>query len=73
MENDKNIAKLRCSECRRSIDYGRDAIATEACVNGPRGLVALGEKLVFCSEECVSHFFNGSDLSELPSMPPRIP
>jgi hypothetical protein len=73
MENDKNGVKLRCSECRKSIDYGRDAISTEACVNGPRGLVSLGEKLVFCSEECVSNFFRDSDLSDLPSLPPRIP
>ena len=73
MVNVKVGDKLRCNECRTTIDYGRDAIATEACVNGPRGLVSLGETLVFCSEECLSNFFSDSDLSDLPSMPPRIP
>ncbi len=64
---------LQCSECRRSIGYGGDIITTEKCVSGPRGIVPLGERLVFCSEECVSSYFNGADLGDLPKVPPRIP
>lgn len=73
MREDKDTGQLRCNECRKSIEYGADAITAESCVNGPRGLVPLGERLVFCSEECLSSFFSDSNLSDLQSVPPRIP
>lgn len=73
MKSNNHNAKLKCSECRRSIGYGADLIAAEKCVSGPRGIVPLGGRLVFCSETCVGHYYGDSDLSELPSLPPRIP
>ncbi len=73
MEAHNNIPKLQCNECRKSIGYGGDAITTEVCVSGPRGLVSLGDKLVFCSEECLSSFYSDVDLSNLPKVPPRFP
>jgi hypothetical protein len=73
MEQDSQTKKLKCGECRRAIGYGGDLITAEKGVSGPRGVVPLGEKRHFCSEACLSNYYGNSDLSELPSMPPRIP
>jgi hypothetical protein len=60
----------KCANCRREIDVGRDAIRSEEGVIGVKDFVALGEPLFFCCEECAGDYF---DVSDLPSMPPRIP
>jgi len=73
MEDENESPRLKCSECRKTINYGADAITTEVCVNGPRGLVTLGDRQIFCSEACLSQFYGDADLSELHSAPPRIP
>jgi hypothetical protein len=71
MQND--IAKLKCNECGKQVEYGGDVITMEKCVSGPRGIVPLGETLIFCCEECVGNYYGASDISELTKMPPRIP
>ena len=71
---DKDDAtKLKCSECGKRIDYGGDLLTVEKCVLGPRGIVELGEKLLFCSEKCLRSYYSDTDVSQLPKMPPRIP
>ncbi len=65
--------KLRCDNCQVNIDLGVDLIKTEKAVSGPRGIVPLGEILVFCSEGCVSVFFNGTPADDLPEIPRRHP
>ncbi len=65
--------KLRCEHCNRNIDFGEDLITTEKAVSGPRGIVPLGEIRLFCSEKCVSDFFNGTPADDLPEVPRRIP
>ena len=64
--------KLECASCRKEIDFGRDIIAVERGVNGPRGFVPLGETLFFCREMCVSEYFDNND-SNRPKIKPRIP
>lgn len=72
MEQNKS-EKLQCAECEKKIDYGRDVITVEKGVVGPRGVIPLGETMTFCSEECVSNYFNGPPSHDLPKLPPRIP
>lgn len=64
--------KLECASCRKVIDFGRDIIAVEHGVNGPRGFVPLGETLLFCREKCVSDYFDSHD-SNRQKLKPRIP
>ena len=42
-------------------------------VIGPRGVIPLDEEQHFCSDECVSEYFNGDPTEGLPKLPPRIP
>jgi hypothetical protein len=65
--------EMCCENCQSTISFGSDLITTEKGVNGPRGIVPLGEILVFCSEKCVSDFFNGTPADDLPGIPRRIP
>ncbi len=69
----QDITRQKCKECGRSIAYGGDLITAEKGVSGPRGIIPLGEEMVFCSEECLSNYFSNSDVRELPKVPPRIP
>ena len=69
----KDNHKIKCKECGRDIEYGGDLITIEKCVNGPRGIIPLGEKEVFCNEECLGNFFGNFNGRELPKVPPRIP
>ena len=65
MENKKN-----CANCRRELDVGVDAIKVDEGVIGVKDFVPLERMLFFCSEKCLMDYF---DMSDLPSMPPRIP
>ena len=65
MENKKN-----CANCRRELDVGLDAIKVDEGVIGVKDFVPLEKMLFFCSEKCLMDYF---DMSDLPSMPPRIP
>ncbi len=62
--------KTNCTHCHRELDLGVDVKRVEEGVIGMRGFVPLGEAQFFCSEECLRDDF---DLSDLPSMPPRVP
>lgn len=73
MERQNDIPEPRCKECDKRIEYGGDLIAVEKCVSGPRGMVPLGEILIFCSEECLSNYYCDYDGRALPKLPPRIP
>ena len=71
MENEEQ-PRLRCQQCRREIALGEDLITVEKGVLGPRGVVPLGNVLIFCSEKHVREYFaNGND--DVNSIPPRLP
>ena len=61
---------MKCEECQRKLELGVDVLTLEKCVVGPRGIVPLGEKSHFCSEECLTEFYSGNDL---PQIDRRIP
>jgi len=63
----------RCENCRTEIRLGTDVILAEKCVSGPRDIIRLGETLIFCSEECVSEYFDPEPISNLPGVARRIP
>ena len=74
MNEDKDKhAPLRCDNCECDITFGRDVISVEKCVSGPRGVIPLGEVLRFCSDSCVSQFFDHDPVSHLKEIPRRIP
>lgn len=59
-----------CAECRRELDVGVDALKVEKGVIGLKDFVGLEDPMFFCREKCLVDYF---DLSDLPSLPPRIP
>jgi len=65
MENKKN-----CSNCRRNLDVGVDAIRVDEGVIGTKDFVPLESTMFFCDERCLREYF---DMGDLVSMPPRIP
>ena len=70
-EDDKKT--LQCDYCRKQIRYGGDIISVEKCVLGPKGIIPLGEVFTFCTDTCVSKFFDHQPISDLPEVPRRIP
>ena len=62
--------KKNCANCRRELDVGVDAIKVDEGVIGTKGFVPLDKVMFFCCEKCFQDYF---DMSNLPSMPPRIP
>ncbi len=66
----RSVPTVIRSYCHRELDLGVDVKRVEEGVIGIRGFVPLGEAQFFCSEECLRDDF---DLSDLPSVPPRIP
>lgn len=73
MENNQGQEPLRCDYCKGEIFLGRDVVRVEKSVNGPRGVIPLGEAFTFCSEACVSRFFDREPIDDLPEIQPRIP
>ena len=65
--------KMKCGNCESKIDYGRDLIVLEKGVHGPRGVVPLGEVMIFCSDRCVAEYFGEEPAVKRPRFPPRIP
>ena len=66
--------RFRCRQCRREIQFGGDLWTVEKGVNGPHGVVPLGNVLVFCRETCVSKYFNNEiDIEHDPGFPGRQP
>ncbi|MBI9019031.1 MAG: hypothetical protein JEZ07_17405 [Phycisphaerae bacterium] len=62
--------KKKCANCIRELDIGVDVIQVSEGVIGIKGFVPLKKTLYFCCEECISAYF---DMSDLPSLPGRIP
>ena len=60
----------KCANCIRELDVGVDAIRGDEGVIGTKDFVPLGKTMFFCSERCIRDYF---DMSDLPSLPPRIP
>ena len=73
MEKNETKKTLRCDECRSELPLGGDVIKAERAVHGPRGVIPLGEVMTFCSEECVSRFFDQEPGRDLPEVHRRIP
>ena len=73
MEEDKTKETLRCDECRSKLPLGGDVVKVERAVLGPRGVIPLGEAVTFCSEECVSRFFDQDPGADLPEVHRRVP
>jgi hypothetical protein len=65
MEDEKT-----CANCKQELDIGVDAIRIDEGVIGMKDFVPLDKTLFFCSEDCISSYF---DLGILPSVPKRIP
>ena len=59
----------KCAQCQRELDVGLDAVKVDTGVMGMKGFVPL-ETLLFCCDKCLSEYY---DLSDLPSVPKRIP
>ncbi len=62
--------KKICANCDRDLGIGLDAKRVDEGVIGTRGFVPLDKTMFFCCEECIKDYY---DLSDLPSMPRRIP
>lgn len=69
----KQQKSIRCANCQKVIELGRDTLMVEKGVIGQRGPIPLSEPLHFCSESCVSNYFNGVPDEDLEKLPPRIP
>ncbi len=62
--------KKQCANCLKELNVGVDAIHVSEGVIGMKGFVPLEKILFFCCDNCLSAYY---DVSNLPSMPPRIP
>jgi hypothetical protein len=62
--------KHTCTNCQHELDVGVDAFKVKKGVIGVRDFVELEEPMFFCGESCLGEYF---DLSDLPSLPRRIP
>jgi len=51
---------LECATCRRKLNEGDDALQLEEAILGSHGVVPLDKPILFCSEQCLKDFFNGS-------------
>ena len=69
MEEQK-LKTQTCTNCKRELDVGVEATKVNSGVIGMRGFVPLGDSQYFCCDNCVKDYF---DLSDLQSMPPRLP
>lgn len=64
MQNEEEKTK-KCSDCRRELGLGLDAIGLDYGVIGPRGFVPLGEKKFFCDEDCLQRHVGGTEVVHL--------
>ena len=51
---------MNCGTCRRELEQGMDVLELQEGVLGNQGLVPIGKALLFCCEQCLKDFFNGS-------------
>ncbi|PHS12929.1 MAG: hypothetical protein COA78_07815 [Blastopirellula sp.] len=64
---------VKCDQCRKKIEYGKDVISVARGVIGPRSVIPLEEESHFCCEVCVSEFFDTAPQRSLDRFPARIP
>jgi hypothetical protein len=50
-----------CAMCRGELGQGMDVHSLTRGVIGPRGFITLEEPLLFCSDDCLSAYYNGAD------------
>jgi hypothetical protein len=58
----ENQKEVNCSACQRPIDYGMEAVQVQNVICGPRGLIPIGDALVFCSDGCHESYFNNIEI-----------
>jgi len=54
-----------CANCQKTLHLGVDVLTVQEAVLGPRGIVPLGEIILFCSERCLLDYFDLSGLEEV--------
>jgi hypothetical protein len=63
--------KTTCKNCHRDLDVGVEVLRVEQGVIGTKkNFVNLDNEKLFCCEKCLRDYY---DLSDLSSLPPRIP
>lgn len=62
--------KKKCANCTQELNIGTDAIKVEEGVMGVKDFVPLEKVIFFCCEKCLVDYF---DMSNLPSLPRRVP
>ena len=70
-QNDDETVK-ECANCHRKLELAHDLLSVEKGVIGPRGVVPLGDILLFCDEECLAAYF-ADEKKEIEKLPRRIP
>lgn len=50
MNEDKQV---NCAHCKKGLPQGTDVIGIHRGVIGPKGFVALEDRDIYCSEECL--------------------
>jgi len=58
----------QCGYCRKRLEIGHDVRGVQHGVVGHKRFIPLDEAVLFCSDECLSRYYNGT-----PKLPPRIP
>ena len=54
------IKNIECRACRRELEEGTNVLEVQESIIGKLGLVALGEKLLFCNFACLRNYLDGS-------------
>ncbi|PHS15769.1 MAG: hypothetical protein COA78_04820 [Blastopirellula sp.] len=49
---------VKCDQCRKKVENGKDVISVARGVFGPCSVIPLEEESHFCCEACVSDFFD---------------
>ena len=71
-EEEKQDSTTRCDKCHRSIAHGESLFKTEEGVLGPRGFISLDNNRLFCSEACLSGYFDDMAIDR-PRLKRRVP
>ena len=61
MPNNDEDERLKCTECHRQLDLGKELLTLEEAMVGPRGVVPLADPKVFCSAKCLRQYVNGNE------------
>lgn len=71
-EENRQDSTTRCDNCHQAIDFGKSLFKTEEGVLGPRGFVSLDNNRLFCSEACLSDYFEDIVIDR-PKLRRRVP